>query len=112
MQKVAEEKYLIKIKELQEKRDQTVTRLNDLQQQKTQNQRYILSQEQQTEIESLRKTEGEIGRQLRQVDKDLRRDVVALQRKIQWYNVLIMPAIVALTGIALALYKRKRTSAK
>ena len=112
MQKNAEEKYLVKIKELQEGRDQAANRLNDLQQQKNQNQRFILSPEQQAEIETLRKKEGEIGRELRQVDKDLRRDVVALQRKIQWYNVLIMPAIIALTGIALALYKRKRTSAK
>jgi gliding motility-associatede transport system auxiliary component len=112
MQKSAEEKYLVKIKELQENRERTVNRLNELQQQKNQNQRFILSPEQQAEIEKLRKEEGEMGRELRQVDKNLRREVVAMQRKIQWYNVLIMPAIVALTGIALALYKRKRTSAK
>jgi hypothetical protein len=35
-----------------------------------------------------------------------------MQSKIQLYNILIMPAIVSLTGIGLAVYKRKRTSAK
>jgi ABC-type uncharacterized transport system involved in gliding motility auxiliary subunit len=112
MQSAAEAKYMAKIKELQEGRQQTAGRLQELQQQKNQNQRYILSKEQQDEIENLRKKEGEIGRELRKVEKDLRREVVALQRRIQWYNILIMPLAVSLTGIVLAVYKRKRTSAK
>lgn len=112
MQAQAEEKYMAQIKELQESRDQTVSRLSELQQQKNQNQRYILSPEQQAEIENLRKKEGEIGKKLRQVEKDLRREVVGMQRKIQWYNILTVPLAVGLVGIILAIYKHKRTSAK
>jgi ABC-type uncharacterized transport system involved in gliding motility auxiliary subunit len=112
MQAEAEAKYMAEIKKLQESRDQTVNRLSELQQQKSQNQRYIMSPEQQAEIDNLRKNEGEIGRKLRQVEKDLRREVVGLQRRIQWYNILAMPAAVGLVGIILAVYKRKRTSAK
>jgi ABC-type uncharacterized transport system involved in gliding motility auxiliary subunit len=112
MQAAAEARYMAEIKELQDSRDQTANRLQELQQQKSQNQRYILSPEQQAEIENLRKKEGEIGRRLREVQKDLRREVVALQRKIQWYNIAAMPAAVSLVGIGLAIYKRKRTSAK
>jgi ABC-type uncharacterized transport system involved in gliding motility, auxiliary component len=112
MQAEAEQKYMAQIKELQGSRDQTVSRLNELQQQKNQNQRYILSPEQQTEIENLRKKEGEIGKKLRQVEKDLRREVVGMQRNIQWYNILTVPLAVGLVGIILAIYKHKRTSAK
>jgi ABC-type uncharacterized transport system involved in gliding motility auxiliary subunit len=112
MEAAAEAKYMAKIKELSESRDQAVNRLNELQQQKNQNQRFILSKEQQDEIDGLRKKEAGIGRELHQLDKDLRQDVVAMQSKIQLYNVLTMPAIVSLTGIGLAVYKRKRTSAK
>jgi ABC-type uncharacterized transport system involved in gliding motility auxiliary subunit len=112
MQAQAEAKYTAEIKDLQESRTETMNRLSQLQQQKNQNQRFILSPEQQTEIENLQKKEGEIGRKLRQVNKDLRRDVVSLQRKIQWMNIAAMPIAVSLVGIVLAVYKRKRTSAK
>jgi ABC-type uncharacterized transport system involved in gliding motility auxiliary subunit len=112
IQKEAEAKYMAEIKNLQESRNQTVTRLGELQQRKSQNQQFILSPEQQAEIENLRKMEGEIGKKLRQVEKDLRRDVVGLQRKIQWYNILTIPMAVGLVGIVLAIYKHKRTSAK
>ncbi|HLP78702.1 MAG TPA: GldG family protein, partial [Candidatus Paceibacterota bacterium] len=57
MQADAEAKYMAEIKELQDSQDQTVARLNELQQQKSQNQRYIMSPEQQTEINNLRKKE-------------------------------------------------------
>ncbi|MGN6552478.1 MAG: GldG family protein, partial [Verrucomicrobiota bacterium] len=101
MQAQAEAKYMAEIKNLQDSRDQAVNRLSELQQQKSQNQRYILSPEQQAEIENLRKQEGEIGRKLRQVEKDLRREVVSMQRRIQWWNIAAMPAAVGLVGIIL-----------
>ena len=112
MEADAEAEYLAKIKELEENRDQAVTRLNELQNHKSQNQRFILSPEQQAEIENLRKKEAEISRELRQVKKDLRRNVVALQRRLEWLNVAAVPAAVCLAGVGLAMYKRKRTSAK
>src|SRR5204863_3179885 len=107
-----EASYMTKIKDLQEGRQEAVNRLNELQQQKNQNQRYIVSPEQQAEIENLRKKEGEIGKELRTVEKSLRRDVVSLQRKLQWFNIATVPVAVSLVGIGLAVYKRKRTSAK
>lgn len=112
IQKEAEEKYLAEINRLQESRNQAITRLNELQQQKGQNQKFILSPEQQAEIEKLRVEEANIAKKLRQVEKDLKRDVLGLQRSIQWYNILTIPIAVGLVGIVLAIYKHKRTSAK
>ncbi len=111
MQAAAEARLLVKIKELEDSRDQTMARLNELQQQKSQNQRYILSPEQQTGIDKLRAQEAEFNRELRQANKDLRRDVEALQRRIQWLNIAAMPVLASLSGLGLALYKRQRAPA-
>ncbi|HTI99658.1 MAG TPA: ABC transporter, partial [Dongiaceae bacterium] len=73
---------------------------------------YILSPEQRTEIEKLRKQEVEVARQLKQVQKDLRREVDAMQNRIEWLNIAAMPVVVTLFGVLLAWRQRKRTSAK
>jgi len=104
--------FMAKIQRLQQDRDEAARRLSELQQQKEQNQRFILSPEQQAEIESLRQKEAETGRQLRQVQKDLRREVVSLQNRIKWWNIAAVPLAVTLCGLVLAIYKRKLTAAK
>jgi ABC-type uncharacterized transport system involved in gliding motility auxiliary subunit len=108
----AQARFMDKIKELQDSRDKATARLNELQQQKSGNQRFILSPEQQVEIEKLKKTEANFSTDLRKVQKDLRRDVVSLQHRMEWINIAAMPIAVTLVGIGLAVFKRKRTSAK
>ena len=49
---------------------------------------------------------------LRNVQKDLRRDVVSLQHRVEWINIASRPVLVTLAGVGLAAFKRKRTSAK
>lgn len=111
MEAEAEAEYLVKIKELEDSRDQAMTRLNELQEQKNQNQRFIVSPEQQAEIENLRRKEAEINRELRKVNKELRREVMALQRRVEWANIAAVPLAVCAVGLGLAVYKRNRTSA-
>ena len=108
----AQARYMDKIKELQDSRNKAIARLDELQQHKSQNQRFILSPEQQAEIENLKKNETKISSDLRTVQKDLRRDVDSLQHHVEWVNIAAMPAAVTLAGICLAVFKRKRTSAK
>ena len=108
----AQSQFMDKIKELQDSRDKAVARLQELQQQKSQNQKFILSPEQQAEIENLKTNEAKINADLRTVQKDLRRDVVSLQHKVEVINIAAMPLVVVLTGVGLAVFKRKRNSAK
>jgi ABC-type uncharacterized transport system involved in gliding motility auxiliary subunit len=108
----ADARFRSKIKELQDSRSEALKRLSELQQQKSANQRFILSPEQQAEIESLRKKEAELGRQLRQVEKDRKREIDALETRVKWFNIAAMPVAVTLCGIILAAYKRKLTGAK
>lgn len=112
MQAEAQEAYQSKIKELEDSLADTRQRLSELQQAKQGNQRFILSPEQQAEIEKFRKKETEANMQLKEERKKLRRDIDSLETRLKWENILAMPAVVALSGISLALYKRKRTSAK
>lgn len=112
MQARAEGLFREKINNLQAERDKAQQRLNELQTEKDAEQRFILSPEQRAEIENLRKRESEVAVQLRQVEKDLRSEVVALQTRYKWLNILAVPLAVTLAGLAIAFIKRKRTSAK
>ncbi len=112
MQAEANEAYQSKIKEFEDSLAETRQRLSELQQAKQGSQRFILSPEQQAQIENLRKKEAEINMQLKDVRKKLRQDIDSLETRLKWINILVMPAIVCLCGLTLAVYKRKRTSAK
>jgi len=113
MEERAQESYRSKIKELEGSLSETQQKLNELQRTKEKGQqRFILSPEQQQELAKFRQKEAEAKKELKQVRKNLRRDVDSLEDRLKWANILAMPFIVSLSGIALAVYKRKRTAAK
>jgi ABC-type uncharacterized transport system involved in gliding motility auxiliary subunit len=102
-----------KIGELQQSLQDTEQRLNELQQQKQdKDQRFILSPEQKAEVDNFKKKQAEISKQLKQTQKDLHKEVVSLETRLEWLNILAMPLGVTMAGIGIAMVKRKRTSAK
>ncbi|MGH7977452.1 MAG: Gldg family protein, partial [Limisphaerales bacterium] len=112
MEAAAETEYQSKIKDLQDSLTETQQRLSELQTPQTKDQRVILSPEQMTEIQNFQKKEADVQKQLRQVQKNLRHDVDALQTRVAWINIAAMPILVSAFGIGLAVWKRKKTSAK
>ena len=112
MQSEAEANYRSKIKELEDSVAETQRRLSELQQKKEKGQRFILSPEQQAELDNFRKKEAEAKIKLKDERKKLRRDIDSLEGRLKWYNIAAMPVIVSLSGLTLAFYKRKRTGAK
>lgn len=110
----AEDRYRSKIKEMEDSLAETQRRLNELQQNKDKDkgQRFILSPEQQAELENFRKKEAQVRVELKKVQKDLRREIDSLETRVKWWNILAMPLGVTLCGIVLAVYKRKLTAAK
>lgn len=113
METVANEKFQSEIKRLEDSKAEAQRKINELQQQKKdKDQRFILSPEQSAELTKLRTEEVETGKRLKQVQKDLRKEVVSLQTRLKWFNILGVPVAVAASGIALAFVKRKKTSAK
>jgi ABC-type uncharacterized transport system involved in gliding motility auxiliary subunit len=113
METQAQESYQSRINEFEKSLQETQQKVNELQSKKGQGeQRFILSPEQQAELDKLKKQEVEVNIQLKAERKKLTHDINALENTLKWGNIVAMPAVVALSGIALAIFKRKRTSAK
>jgi ABC-type uncharacterized transport system involved in gliding motility auxiliary subunit/ABC-type transport system involved in cytochrome c biogenesis permease component len=72
----------------------------------------ILSAEQAKELESYQKTRLEVARDLKQVRKNLRKDTDALEFRTKVINIGTMPALVAFSGLGLAVIKTRRRAAK
>lgn len=114
MQNKAEDRYRGKIKEIEDSKAETERRISEMQQKKEkgQGQRFILSPEQQGELDKFRKDLANKNIELKEVRKDLRHDIDKLETHLKVYNIAAMPILVTLSGLGLAFYKRKRTAAK
>lgn len=113
IQAQAEQRYRDTIKRLEDDVAETQRKLNDLLANRdAKNQRAILPPEIQQEIANLRAKEAKTNRELKEVRKQLRRDIDALEARLKWLNVAAMPALVAVAGLSLAVIKRKKTAAK
>ncbi|MDW8308267.1 MAG: Gldg family protein [Verrucomicrobiales bacterium] len=113
MEAAARMRYQDELARLEQSKNEAQQRINELQaQKKDKSQRFILSPEQEQELVRFQKTVAETNKKLRQVQKDLRRDVDALQTRLTWLNIAAMPLAVTLCGVILAAIKRKRTAAR
>jgi TolA-binding protein len=112
MQKQAEDSYRNKIKELEDGLQETQKRLNELQSKKEKGQRFILSPEQQQEVERFKKQEAGSKKELKEVRRNLRQDIDALENRVKWLNIAGMPMVVTLFGVGRAFLKGQRAKAK
>jgi ABC-type uncharacterized transport system involved in gliding motility auxiliary subunit len=112
MEEKAQGEYRNKIKELEAKLSETQQKLNQLQTTKDKDQRFILSPEQQHELSKFRQTEAQAKKDLKEVRKSLRREIVSLENRLKWINIAGMPLAVVVCGVALAMNRRKKTAAK
>jgi len=103
----AEANYRSKIKELETSLSDTQKKMNELQKGKESGQRFILSPEQQQELANFQKKEAEVKAELKTVRKEVRAEIDSLETRVKWLNIAAMPAVVALSGLGLALFKRK-----
>ena len=112
MQAQAEASYRNKIKELEDGLQETQKRLNELQSKKEKGQRFILSPEQQQEVERFKKKEAESKKELKVVRRNLRQDIDALENRVKWLNIAGMPMVVTLFGVGRAFLKGQRAKAQ
>jgi ABC-type uncharacterized transport system involved in gliding motility auxiliary subunit len=113
MRTEAEARYRSKIKELEADLQQTQSKLNDLQRTKEDaSQKFILSPEQKAELENFRTKQAETNKKLKDLRKQLRRDIDSLENRLKWANILGMPAAIIVLGLLVGVIKRQRTAAK
>src|SRR6266849_5312659 len=111
MEAKAQQAYLGKIKELEDNLGQTQEKLNALQKGKGQGAGAILSAGQQTELENFRRKAAETRLALKEVRRELRADSEALQFWTKVLNIALVPLLVAIAGVALAIWRRRRVPA-
>ena len=87
--------------------EQTQQRLSALQKQKSGNDRFLFSKEQQEEIAKLRKTQADTRRKLKNVRKELTADIDRLGLTLKVINICLVPAIVILLGLLRGLMRRR-----
>ena len=86
----------------------TQQRLQALQKQKSGDERYILSREQQDEIIKLRKAQAETRKQLKNVRKELTADIDSLGLMLKCVNIALIPLLVVLFGLFRGYRRGKR----
>jgi ABC-type uncharacterized transport system involved in gliding motility auxiliary subunit len=102
-----------KLKELEAKKSETEQKISQLQASKAGNQQqFILSPEQQAELANYQKAVADVNKDLKDTRKKLRKDTDSLELWTKVANIGAVPALVALSGVVLAVFKRKRTAAK
>ena len=85
----------------------TQQRLQALQKQKSGDERYILSREQQEEILKLRKAQSETRKQLKNVRKELTAGIDSLGLLLKCINIALVPALVVLFGLFRGLMRKR-----
>ena len=114
MQAKAESAFQAKIKSLEASLAEAQNKLNELQRSKADKggQRFILSPEQQQEINNFRNKERDVKIQLKEERKKLRTGIDSLENTIKWLNIGLMPLLVAAAGVVLALLRVQRRAAR
>lgn len=100
-----------KITEVRKKEEAAVTKLNELQSARSRGNE-LYSPEQEAEINKFRKEQVDAARQIRDLEKDLRRQKDGIFGRVQILNLLVMPGVVILFAIGLFVTHRSRTRAR
>lgn len=87
---------------------ETQQRLSDLQQQKTGNERMILSKEQQSELENFRKQQADTRKQLKEVRKNLNSEIERLGLSLKVINIALVPLLVIGFGLFRGIRRKRR----
>ncbi len=104
----AQSRWLAKEKDLMERAETAQKKLTELENQKAADQRFIMNPEQREAIETFKEEQREVERELKEVRKSLRSDIVSLGWWLKFINVLLMPLVIAFIGIGFGIYRHKR----
>lgn len=109
LEKKAQTKWLAREQELVGKAEETNRKLREFEQKKDKSQKFVMSQEQETEIQRFQEEKRRVNKELKEVRRNLRADIEALGTRIKIFNIFMMPLLVSIAGIAYGMYRRKRS---
>src|SRR3954467_15107320 len=107
----AQKQYFGRIQALEQEKQKTAARLQELQKaQGGAKASQLLTPEQQAELERFKKTLIETNLALKEVRKNLRQDAESLVFWTKVVNIALMPILVAIAGLLVAFLRRRRTA--
>lgn len=109
LEKKAASQWLEREQALLRKAEETNHKLRELEKMKDASQKFVLSKEQEDEIEKFRDEKMSINQELRLVRRHLRSDIESLGTKVKFINIFMMPLLVSIAGLGYALYKRNKS---
>jgi ABC-type uncharacterized transport system involved in gliding motility auxiliary subunit len=112
MQADANQRFQAEIAKLQKEVDETNQKLGELQGKKEGNQRFIMSKEQQEELEKFKQKRADANKKLKLVRRSLAKDIESLELRTKVINIAGMPFLIALAGIGLAVVRKQKTKAQ
>ncbi len=111
LENAAEEKFRARVAEFTAELSEVRSKLSEIESSRKPGQNIILSPEMQADLLGLRKKEAELDKTVRELRRQLRRDVETLQTSIKWLNILGMPALVVALGATVVAIRRRRQAA-
>jgi ABC-type uncharacterized transport system involved in gliding motility auxiliary subunit len=108
IQQEAEQRFREKEKELLAKLQETDQKIRELQTQKQEGNKLMLSIEQQQEIERFRDEKIKTRKELRNVQHELHKNIAHLETKMKFINIGLIPLLIGIGGITLSFLSRRR----
>lgn len=90
--------------------EETERQLGELQRGKAEGQEYILSPEQEAQIEQFRADQAETRKRLRDVQHEMRKDIDSLHRWLRNLNIFGVPILIVVSAVGLWSFRRTRRS--
>ncbi len=112
LQKASDAKFRDQEQVLKQKLRQTEEKLLQIQKQKGQQDRLILSAEQEQEIKKFQQEKLEVRKKLREVRRNLDKDIEDLGTHLKIINIGLIPLLITLIGIFILWFKPKRKGGK
>ncbi|MCF6287674.1 MAG: Gldg family protein [Proteobacteria bacterium] len=112
LQKASDKKFREQENVLQQRLRETEQKLNQIQREKGQQDRLIMSQEQEQELKKFQQEKLEVRTKLREVRRNLDKDIQDLGSKLKIINIGLVPLIITLLGIFVLWFRPKRKGGK
>ncbi len=107
----AESRFRDRERALQTKLKETETKMQQLQQQREEGGKYLLSPEQKKEIDLFRKEQLKTRKELRAVQHDLQKNIEQLGSIVKFINIGLIPILISIFAIGISVYRVRRQNA-
>jgi ABC-type uncharacterized transport system involved in gliding motility auxiliary subunit len=112
LQKASDKKFRDQENVLKQRLRETEEKLNTIQREKGQQNRMILSQEQEQELQKFQTEKLEVRKKLREVRRSLDKDIKDLGSHLKMINIGLIPLLVSLLGFFILLIKPNNKGGK